>query len=906
MAWNDFVVARGACCALGLCALLWTAARAAEAPPAAGGVIEGVVRLDDGEPAAYLNVIVPVLQRGTMTDEHGRYRLAVPAGTWEVVVRVIGRDPVKAVVVVARGGVTRADLRVGEARVVRRIDEVVVRGRRNDVQSSSTRHAVDPEAIRTMRPDGMQEMIAKQAGVTAAADGLHVRGGRSDEIKVRLDGVEITDPLRGRSGELPLFAVAGADVITGGLDAEYGDALSGIVNLTTREGGPKFSGDLRWDTDRYGDPTKTYEDLDRLALGGGGPTPWRRVTWFATWEGAFSRGWLPTALENRSRTVLDFVQVGFRPNNRMRTTAKLAWTPAEPDHVTLERTTNRSVTTPYDHMWSRRGWVRVVPESVRTAAGVRVQPRWGSWAMAALDSTYEAMNMAEHVPTTDDRFEQWGLSWRHTWDTLTVTTARLGTVAYDTRTAVRALDPWAYDTVSPFYWSGNQGPGTEDNPFFATHGDYPLWERRSTRSATLKLDGSTRHWRQHLAKAGIEARTSRVRNLSLGAPNAETGGLPGGSRSEYDHTYPEASAYVQDRWTFEGLVLNAGLRWDLFSPGDGIPDDAVPNGRWKAQWSPRLGVAYPVSNHDALSFHYAWRFQTPTRSYVFESRSPRSGLPVRGNPDLEPQTNVEYQAALTHLFTREVNGSFALFYKDIFGLITARSERDADGNQVARWKNGDYASVRGFEATLARTFDHRLAGEIAYTYMLATGVASDPASALQFYNGGRLYLPISEQSLNWDERQRVTMQATFRERGHWGMNLSWTWGSGRPFTPAWRDDRRSDPKWVNSRRLPGSSTLDWSGDRDVRVWGRDLTLFVDARNVLDTRSVAELAPANAANPNVDQGVSDYTAYYTETGRAGGAYLQDVNGDHVLDWVPVHDPRVWGAPRSVRVGVQARF
>ncbi len=285
MAWSRFAVARGACAALGLCALLWSAAAAADAAPSVGGVIEGVVRLDDGDPGAYLNVIVPALQQGTTTDEHGRYRLAVPAGTWEVVVRVIGRDPVKVVVLVARGGVTHTDLRVGEARVVRRMDEVVVRGRRTDVQSSSTRHDVDPEAIRTMRPDGMQEMIARQAGVTAAADGLHVRGGRSDEVKVRLDGVEITDPLRGRSGELPLFAVAGADVITGGLDAEYGDALSGIVNLTTREGGAKFSGDLRWDTDRYGDPTKTYEDLDRLALGGGGPTPWRRVTWFATWAG---------------------------------------------------------------------------------------------------------------------------------------------------------------------------------------------------------------------------------------------------------------------------------------------------------------------------------------------------------------------------------------------------------------------------------------------------------------------------------------------------------------------------------------------------------------------------------------------------------------------------------------------
>ena len=33
---------------------------------------------------------------------------------------------------------------------------------------------------------------------------------------------------------------------------------------------------------------------------------------------------------------------------------------------------------------------------------------------------------------------------------------------------------------------------------------------------------------------------------------------------------PEGAAYLQDRWEFEGLVLNAGIRFDLFTPGDQI------------------------------------------------------------------------------------------------------------------------------------------------------------------------------------------------------------------------------------------------------------------------------------------------------------------------------------------------
>ena len=51
---------------------------------------------------------------------------------------------------------------------------------------------------------------------------------------------------------------------------------------------------------------------------------------------------------------------------------------------------------------------------------------------------------------------------------------------------------------------------------------------------------------------------------------------------------------------------------------------------------------------------------------------------------------------------------------------------------------------------------------------------------------------------------------------------------------------------------------------------------------------------------------DYTIYYTETGRAGGAYLQDTNGDNLLDWVPVQDPRVYEEGRYVRLGLSVTF
>ena len=51
----------------------------------------------------------------------------------------------------------------------------------------------------------------------------------------------------------------------------------------------------------------------------------------------------------------------------------------------------------------------------------------------------------------------------------------------------------------------------------------------------------------------------------------------------------------------------------------------------------------------------------------------------------------------------------------------------------------------------------------------------------------------------------------------------------------------------------------------------------------------------------------YDIYYTETGRAGGAFLtQDQDGDGKEDWYPVHDPRVFAQGRTIRVGLGVQF
>jgi outer membrane receptor protein involved in Fe transport len=903
------LVAVATCLALAAPALSQTRPAAPTGAASTTGRISGRALEKGKDPVSFANVIVMGTKLGTMTDETGAFVIGgVPVGTYTVKLQAIGYDPVIQSVQVNAGETAVVTFSVGATKVVKEVETIEVRAeKRIDTKSSSTKQSISSEKLKEIPVDNLSQAVATKAGVVAQGGELHFRGGRGGEVKVQLDGVEATDPAFGGSANVANLAIAGADVLSGGFDAEYGNALSGVISVSTKEGTDRLGGEVRWDTDRYGDPTKTFNNYDRFTFGFGGPTPVKNLTYFATYEGSFSDTYLKSGMTTPSRNLLEFIQVGNRQANQINTNFKLAYRMNPRNKLTFETINNRSIVTSYQHDWSRQGYVSVKYDTTRSPDGsITLNPRFGSWSEVKTDSTYQYVNMADHVPTLDERYQQFTAVWTNQLSDKSVWTTRMATQSYDTQNLVGGKEPWEYWIQNPFYWNGNIGFGTEDNPYYATHGDIPNYLRRHTQVYTVKTDFSTRKWKQHTWKTGLEFKYNRVQNLSLTSPNTESNGLPGGTRSDYVNYNPEGAAYVQDRWEFEGLVLNAGIRYDMFTPGAQVQDTDLASGvRYKQQFSPRLGIAYPVSDRDVLSFHYGWTYQTPQRSVIFENRGISSTVGVKGNPDLEPETNIAYQASVQHLFTKDISGQFGVFFKDIYGLITVRQERDIAGNLVNVYYNGDYASARGFEASLIKSFSHKFSADVNYTYSIATGVASDPNTALQFFNGGQLYLPISEQALDWDQRHTVSIASTIRDPGKWGLRMLWTYGSGFPFTPAFRNDRRPDPVLKNSRRLPSQARLTIDADKFYKVWGQNVTLFIDARNVMDTKNVQNPSTPGRS-PFVNTAGDDYTIYFTETGRTGGAYLQDINGDNILDWVPLNDPRVYEEGRNVRLGISVTF
>jgi outer membrane receptor protein involved in Fe transport len=206
--------------------------------------------------------------------------------------------------------------------------------------------------------------------------------------------------------------------------------------------------------------------------------------------------------------------------------------------------------------------------------------------------------------------------------------------------------------------------------------------------------------------------------------------------------------------------LNAGLRYDFFSLGNQFAAEEA-DARVRDQWSPRLGLAFPISDRDAMSFHYGRYFQVPDRRFIFEERN--SNVRIRGNLNLEPEVTVAYQAAVQHLLGANAAATATLFFKDIFGLLTTE-RREVPGfvELVDVWTNQDFASVRGLEVSVRKRTGAPFWGELAYTLSRATGVASSAEERFQNQDV-ETSRAAEEQPLDWDQRHtaNATMHAGY-------------------------------------------------------------------------------------------------------------------------------------------------
>ncbi|MDD5061211.1 MAG: TonB-dependent receptor [Candidatus Marinimicrobia bacterium] len=224
----------------------------------AGKIAGSVVDKSTGSPLAGVNVIVTGggYNLGAATDVDGYYSiLNVPVGTYNVRASYIGyKETVYNSVVVSLDLTTELNFEMEQTSL--EFEEVMVTAERPMIRKDATNTNIIKSAdeIQNMPLRGMQEIAASTAGVVKAENStaMNIRGGRSAETAMYIDGVLVNDPYNNAVYTyLPNEAIEEMSVQTGGFNAEYGDAMSGIVAITTNAGTEKYSASIQAITDGF-------------------------------------------------------------------------------------------------------------------------------------------------------------------------------------------------------------------------------------------------------------------------------------------------------------------------------------------------------------------------------------------------------------------------------------------------------------------------------------------------------------------------------------------------------------------------------------------------------------------------------------------------------------------------------
>ncbi len=198
----------------------------------------------NGEAIPFSNVVLyknGVFITGTETDIDGNYNFtSIDPGTYDLEVSFIGLQTQRLVdIQVLAGKANRADVQMTEGGVV--LDEVVVREYKVPLveQDNTTSGGVlTSEQIRNLPTRNINALAATTAGLSSADEGgaITIRGSRSDATDYYVDGVRV------RGNLIPESEIEQLQVITGGVEAQYGDVTGGIISITTKGPASQLSG----------------------------------------------------------------------------------------------------------------------------------------------------------------------------------------------------------------------------------------------------------------------------------------------------------------------------------------------------------------------------------------------------------------------------------------------------------------------------------------------------------------------------------------------------------------------------------------------------------------------------------------------------------------------------------------
>lgn len=197
-----------------------------------------------GETIPLANIVVKdnagAIITGGTADFDGNFNInPIAPGTYNVEVTFAGYAKITLRDVnIQPNSPTFKDFKMSEA--TQELAEVVLTYEAPLIDKAKTSTVTGAEDIVNMAARGTGAIAAQVAGAVQDANGnIQIRGARAEGTVYFIDGVKV----RG-SVNLPQAAIQQQEVITGGLPAQYGDALGGIVSTTTRGPSGEFFGNV--------------------------------------------------------------------------------------------------------------------------------------------------------------------------------------------------------------------------------------------------------------------------------------------------------------------------------------------------------------------------------------------------------------------------------------------------------------------------------------------------------------------------------------------------------------------------------------------------------------------------------------------------------------------------------------
>lgn len=774
------------------------------------GIITGLIKdKSDNSELIGVSVLIKGTSFGAVTDVNGRFILKnVKPGEYNLEVSYIGYSKVVLTGIKVKAGETKeVNVILQQASVT--ADDVIIIGKRPliDVDKASSVNAISQEAIEIAPARQIQSIINTQPGVVNSPAGVSIRGGRTYETGMYVDGVKVTDPLAGTGFGLDLGsnAVNDIEITTGGIGADIGDATAGVVNTKTRNGGDKLEFGVNYKRDNFSFNKNRIDcwNSNIAELNIGGPLLKKvfenRLKFSLATRAAFTDEYY----KNPANQVISnpYPQKGwgdsrlFSPfqDNKWSVFGKLNYNFKKNKSVTLSGL--RSVTINQDV-----NMLRIFGNDLPFQPGY--QYLFSQQMDNANTFTHDAnMISIDWKQAVSKRFSYNVLASRFFVKLQADANGR----PWRPTNVDQVLDPASINQYPATYFNPGDSVGFVNlsSGFYNNGGIATLWHSHYFEEYAVKAQGNlvSKNSMNKLS-FGFEAKMQEMQWIDIirpwvGAPLPLPGGGESqtfrlGQQSDVWKVKPQRGGiFVTDQVKYKGLVASIGGRFEYWAPGkyvdDAVADQRAPirdeiresylknsvkigDLRYKFRFLPKISASFPIRENQMLYFNYGHNTILPHPSYVYPGLDPfyqdRSTIANVGNPDLNPEVDISYEIGLKTQITSNDAFTIAAFWKDKYDFITTANVfiKDATGREVARTIriNSDYARSRGVEFGYIKRIGNWYNGQLSYTYQVTTGQSASANDKLKELLASGANEDTREFYLPWDVPHNLKTNHIFK------------------------------------------------------------------------------------------------------------------------------------------------